>query len=274
MMILQQTRAALSSGGFDRLAARYIGAVEASGSTVSGTQKNSIDAFFKSGKKDGWLSSMRRIYLPIWGVAAPNAIDMIANTSGTFSGTVTHAAGYVQGDGANGYFNSSTASTTGFGWTAGSAFLGFLCTQADTRNDLRHFCGYTTGGAPRTCINQNASDLFGAHPIIMTLVTASGATIETGIVSLNANSTNFRELRRRTAASVSRIGSNTTNDTTSPVANNIFFMARNAAGSPASFTNARMGAFYGGIGMTSEQCDLFSESLQTLWETCTGLTLP
>ena len=274
MMILQQTRGALSSGGFDRLAARYIGAVEASGSTVSGTQKNSIGAFFKSGKKDGWLSSMRRIYLPIWGLAAPNAVDMLGNTSGTFSGTVTHAAGYVQGDGANGYFNSGTSSTTGFGWTAGSAFLGFLCTQAETRNDLRHFCGYTTGGAARTCINQNASDLEGSHPTIVAPATASGATLETGIICLNANSTSFRELRRRTSVSASRIVSNSTADTTSPLANNIFFMARNALGSPASFTNARMGAFYGGLGMTSERCDLFSGSLKTLWETCTGSTLP
>lgn len=274
MMILQQTRAVLSSGGFDRLAARYIGAVESAGGIVSGTQKNAVDAFFKSGKKDGWISSMRRIYLPIWGLAAPNAVDMIANTSGTFSGTVTHAAGYVQGNGANGYFNSQTSSTTGFGWTAGSAFLGFLCTQADTRNDLRHFCGYTTGTAPRTCINQNASDLFGAHPINGIVAGASGAAIETGIVTLNANATNFRELRRRTSTSVSQIASNTATDTTSPVANNIFFMARNALGSSFNFTNARMGAFYGGSGMASEQCDLFSESLQNLWETCTGLTLP
>ena len=260
--------------GLDADAKAYIDAVVAAGATVTATQRNAINAFVKGGKTDGWWASMKRIYLPIWSVAAPNAIDIVSRTSGTFAGTVTHAAGYVQGNGTTGYLNSNTSSTTGFGWTAGSAFLGFLCNQADSRNDLRHFCGYTTGGTQRTCINQNAADINGSHPTITNNIIASGATIEQGIICLNSNSTSFRELRRRTSVSVSQIASSTATDTTAPVSNNIFFLARNANGSPSSYTDARLGALFGGAGMTSANCDLFSSSLKTLWETCTGLTLP
>lgn len=260
--------------GFDADAKAYIDAVVAAGATVTETQRNAINTFVKGGKTDGWWPSMRRIYLPIWSIAAPNAIDIVSRTSGTFAGTVTHAAGYVQGNGTTGYFNSNTSSTTGFGWAAGSAFLGFLCNLADSRNDLRHFCGYTTGGIQRTCINQNTSDIVGSHPTIINNITASGATMEQGVVYLNSNSTSFRELRRRTSVSVSQIASNTATDTTDPLGINIFFLARNANGSPFSYTDARLGALFGGAGMTSVNCDLFSASLKTLWETCTGLTLP
>jgi hypothetical protein len=95
-----------SASGLDPDAKGYIDAVVTAGATVSATQKKAINTFVKTGKSDGWYSSIKRMYLPIWASAAPNAIDMIGRTSGTFNGTVTHGAGYVQGDGSTGYFNT------------------------------------------------------------------------------------------------------------------------------------------------------------------------
>jgi hypothetical protein len=80
----------------------YIAAVETAGGTVSATQRTAVSDFYRAGKSAGWYSSIKRLYLPIWASAAPNAIDMIGLTSGTFIGTVTHAAGYAQGDGTTG----------------------------------------------------------------------------------------------------------------------------------------------------------------------------
>lgn len=79
-------------------------------STLTKVKLDALDTFIRTGKSDGWYSSIKRMYLPIWAAAAPNAICMTSLTSGTFNGTVTHAAGYVQGDGSTGYFDPGAGS--------------------------------------------------------------------------------------------------------------------------------------------------------------------
>jgi hypothetical protein len=93
------------SGGLDPDAKAYIAAVETAGATVNATQKAAINTFVKTGKSDGWYSSIKRMYLPIWASAAPNAIDMIGLTSGTFNGTVTHSGGVCAGGWKHGVFS-------------------------------------------------------------------------------------------------------------------------------------------------------------------------
>jgi hypothetical protein len=51
-------------------------------------------------------------------------------------------------------------------------------------------------------------------------------------------------------------------------------MAQNLVGSPSSISTTEFGAFMFGTGITSAQDALCTAALKTLWETCTGLTLP
>jgi hypothetical protein len=54
------------------------------------------------------------------------------------------------------------------------------------------------------------------------------------------------------------------------------YMAWNNNGTISSFTpsTVQFGAYGMGLGMTPTQAENFSAGLKTLWETCTGLSLP
>lgn len=88
-------------------AAAYRAALIAAGAVLTGDQSQAISAFFRKGAAAGWLSKVLRLYLPVWGSAAPNALNVLApGTSGTWVGTVSHAGSQVQSTGGNGYFNT------------------------------------------------------------------------------------------------------------------------------------------------------------------------
>jgi hypothetical protein len=66
-----------------------------------------LSSFFRSGDAGGWRSALAYLFLPVWGSAAPNALDAVSLTSGTFVGTVSHASKQFQGTGGTpGYFDS------------------------------------------------------------------------------------------------------------------------------------------------------------------------
>jgi hypothetical protein len=66
-----------------------------------------LSAFFRSGDAAGWRSALAYLILPVWGSAAPNALDAVSLTSGTFVGTVSHTSKQFQGTGGSpGYFNT------------------------------------------------------------------------------------------------------------------------------------------------------------------------
>jgi hypothetical protein len=220
----------------------YINSVVAAGGTVSGTQRAAINTFYKTGKADGWYSSLKRMYLPIWGVAAPNAIDMIARGSGTFVGTVTHGAGYVQGNGTTGYFNTNTSYGTN-GLTASDAYAFSLVKTASTLG-FRGLQGRSQGTtASATFLSSNSGQLFRWNNTSTGAV--FGTSAGTGIMSASRQG-GSRTIYRRTTSS------RTTSE----------------------FNNAEIGAGGFGLGMTNAQDSAFTASLKTLWETCTGLTLP
>ena len=49
------------TSGLDPSAKAYINAVVAAGATVSGAQRTAINNFYKTGKSDGWYSSLKRL---------------------------------------------------------------------------------------------------------------------------------------------------------------------------------------------------------------------
>jgi hypothetical protein len=72
------------------------------------TKINALDAFIKGEKTAGRWDSIKRLYLPIWESAAPNAICMKSLTSGTFSGAMTHAVKGVYATNIAGNMNTNT----------------------------------------------------------------------------------------------------------------------------------------------------------------------
>ncbi len=88
-------------------AATYRAALVAAGAVLTGEQSIAISAFFRKGAAFGWLSKVARLYLPVWGAAAPNALNVVGpGSSGTWVGTVSHSGSQAQSTGANGYFNT------------------------------------------------------------------------------------------------------------------------------------------------------------------------
>jgi hypothetical protein len=264
-------RMALAS--LDPNAKGYIDAVVAAGGTVSGAQKAIINTFYETGKSDGWYSSLKRLYLPIWGVAAPNAICMTSLASGTFVGTVTHAAGYAQGDGTTGYLNTNTDFVTQ-GLSESNGLL-FALTNQDATVDLDAYIGAGSGALGETVLRHRTTPsiqaLFVGNTNPLTLTTVSN----TGVVAFSRNAGSRRLSLRKTAGITDT--SAVIGDIGTIRGSNVLAMAQNNANSGvtlANASNARFGAVGFGLGLSSAATDNFTLALKNLWEGITGLTLP
>ena len=258
--------------GLDPNAKGYINAVVAAGGTVSGTQKSAINTFVKTGKSDGWYSSLKRLYLPIWGVAAPNAIDMMELGSGTFNGTVTHGAGYVQGDGSTGYFSFLT-SLSSLGISSGSALIGCLVKSPSANNAGETMLGVTDLASDSELIRQSTSSN------IQGRFTTSGQQINggnnrDGILTYCAFPDNSRNFRRRSSSGAASLGTSAGEAAFVLEELEMFALCRNGSGSANEFTAAQMGAYFATLGMDVTTTDAFTLALKNLWEGATNLVLP
>ena len=68
------------------------------------TKINALDTFIKGEKTAGRWGGHKRLYFPVWGSAASNAICMKTLLSGTFVGSWTHSNQAVVANGVEGYF--------------------------------------------------------------------------------------------------------------------------------------------------------------------------
>jgi len=272
MMILKSTRGTVSSGGFDRLAARYIKSVEAANVSVTQTQKNAINSFILAEKKAGRWSSYRRIFLPVWGVASANAIDIITNLSGTFNGSWTHSSGFMKGDGSSGFFNTGI-SNAGAGMTLNGGSLSVLVYTADTRTDSREFIGTSDSINRRGSILQTSSTVVSSQFYNAAAVVSLNPTVRTGIFTGTVLSSTSRYIQRRSQAGI-EYTERTTSDTNTASVSNTYIGARNANETAVFHTNAAIGAAVMSLGFSNTANEAFTLNLKTLWETCTGLTLP
>jgi len=260
-------------GGLDPDAKAYIAAVVAAGGTVSGTQKSAINTFYKTGKSDGWYSSLKRMYLPIWAAAAPNAIDMVGLTSVTFVGGVTHAAGYVQGDGTSGsLLLDANLPTMGVGHT--DIANGGLCYIAPTLFTRNLFSSFDNTSQmvdllhnSAVLINSRIGSFVGAGTASLT---PANAAAHRGVIIGSYDGTSRFIKILRSSGITTGTGSAAASGAT-PIATPRFMAdSRNASG----WSDAGYGAFYISTGMTTSNADSFITAVETLWEGTTGLTLP
>jgi hypothetical protein len=252
----------------DADAAAYIAAIEGDGITVSATQKSALDAFYKAGKADGWYSALKRMYLPIWAAETPNARCMVSGTSGSFVGGVTHEAGYVVGNGTTGYFEVDTTINP-LGISGSNAMLVAAIKTVTTTSAALH--GLRDAATARFYIGAISSTTQSFRCPVTTTVGDMNIGRSPGVLVGVSAATNLRYL-------VHDGGTLTDTSASTIILPNIvpFFMASNNNGSGATwFSNEHHGMY--GIGTAPPSIPL-AESLQsavrTLWETCTGLTLP
>ena len=263
-------RMALAS--LDPDAKGYIDAVVAAGGTVSGGQKSAINTFYKTGKSAGWYSSLKRMYLPIWGVAAPNALCMTSLTSGTFVGTVTHGAGFVLSDTTTGYMNTNVGLTT-LGLSLSSYHFAGLYKASSSTINSNLFGSQSGSNANRMFISSTTYTADLSSPVLgrATGTVASGDRL--GIFTFSG-AASARFLKRRKTSGVTTLGSTTTTITAQPNNLNVAFLAINFSGTIGNFCGEEIGAFSIGLELTDAQDTAYSLALKNLWEGTTNLVLP
>lgn len=256
---------------FDADALAYIAAVEAAGATVSPAQKTAINIFIASEKAASRWTAHKRLYLPIWGIANANAICISSLTSGTFSGGVTHASGYAQGNGSTGYFLSNgTLASIG---VSATGTCGALIRSEVAANTAI----YGVGSSGFAGVQHSRG---GATTRASTFGAGSGTNVvqpanEAGIMSNTRASTTSHFARVRKTSGVTALGSNANTASVQTINfAQVFMASRYQTDAVINHSAVQAGAWFLSQMITSADVDAFSSNLKTLWETCTGLTLP
>jgi len=265
--------------GIDPDARAYIAAVEAvlPGNSIetalpnASNPKRIISDFVKAEKAASRWSLHKRIFLPIYNNVAASAIDMVSLTSGTFqglSGSVTHAAGYVQGDGLSGYFSFGVnASTVGLTINDHSEFA--LIKQANTASAYSAIIanGSATAGVSTAIqLLSNASkniEFFGASSVVGPLAVSTGIFVgsRTGVTS--------QSIYGRSGGSFSKVdGTASTAGNTLSTAN--FEAMRRGAVSPL-YSTAQLGGYGLSLGMSEANASAYISNLETLYESLTSI---
>ena len=264
--------------GLDPDASAYLALLRGDGVSVSGAQQTAINDFFVSGKGEGWYSDLKRIYLPIWGAAGPNARCLVSGTSGTFNGPMTHGSGFVTGNGSSTYFDVG-ATPSAMGIANGDAFLmrgihaspagglhsGFGVAENSNASSLAMLNFASTHASAGTTYFRQPD---GASQV---QITGQGSEYR-GIYIGSSTATNARFLLRRRSGGTTVV-SNTTLATTAIKDLSPYCMARRLTAGLNTPSPGSEFAWAFGTGMTQAQAEDFTAALETMWENCTGLTL-
>ena len=236
--------------------------------------KRIISDFIKAEKAASRWTLHKRIYLPIYNNAAASAVDMVSRLSGTFTGlgSVTHAAGYVNGDGSTGYFDSGIGLPAVGGSNASGSTWAIIPQRV---TGVARYEGVNGSGTERISLGTSAND-FSQFILPSSVTVAQIATPETsaGIMISSTTSTSSRFVKFRKSGAFAT-GSNTTLDTTVIPSGDLFFLARNNNDAGIIFAHTERRGGYGfGLGLTEAQAEGFAANLEALYEGLTGITLP
>ena len=255
----------------------YIVSLLSAGATVTPTQQAAINNFIKAEKAASRWTLHKRFYLPIWGLAAPNAICMTSLTSGTFVGGVTHTAGYMQGDGTTGYLDPGSAGNLRTLGLSGSS-LTYMVGISQQGLLLSIPQGAFDGNALNRCQITNeisiSRNIF-ACPLLSTAAINTTSPLD-GILVGSVTSTTARYLHRRKTAGMTADTNNVDSGGVDVPNSQPYIMARNnlSTGLFELPYDGRIFASSYGLSMTQAQAEDYSLNVKSLYETCTGLTLP
>lgn len=244
----------------------YIAALLAAGATVTNSQRAAISTFMSGEIAAGRWDKHKRLYFPVWGLAAANAICMKSLTSGTFSGAINHVA---KGISANVSGNMDTNTNLGaLGITNTSFHFAMLLPEGLEE-------GYSIPFSVNNTANLNSiypfwNDGYTQTSVMERSFTSSFWTNLPSVVSLGNDTTAYSLYLKE------RISSSTNSDllagtvaTAFPSAN-LFILAL-SNGEIAM--NLPIGAFSTSTELSLAQDAAYTLALKTLWESTTGLTL-
>jgi hypothetical protein len=217
-----------------------------------------------AGRWDG----IKRLYFPVWGVAAANAICMKSLTSGTFSGPMTHAAKGVYAIGFSSNMNTNT-NLGSLGITKDSYHFALLMPEGAEENYSLPFSVNNTveGNSIYALWSDGFSSLRIMEKVFSgSIVTNLPSIMTTGNDSVAGN-IYFKE-RLSGSTGVDTIAGSVT---TAFPSNNLFIIGSSI---PDSAMNQPIGAFSASTELSSAQDTAYTTALKTVWETVTGLTIP
>lgn len=237
-----------------------------------------LSDFINAEQNNGNWSLHRRIYIPGFGNAAANAIDIVTGNSGQFSaGGITHGVGFAQGNGTSGFFDMLVTPVAA-GLVPGSATIWVHVLQAGSGTGFRSVQGTTQVGSRLLTAARNAGltqfafgDTSGGVTATLTVADADGR----GIYLASETATNSRYLRVRRSSGIALTNTNTsvpTNPTFCTINQRVFVW--NNSGSNSGFNDAQLSGYGKALGMTTAQADAFTANYRTLWEGLFGLLLP
>jgi hypothetical protein len=275
----------MSLASLDPDAKAYIATVRAAGGTVSGTQATAISNFAIFGKSEGWFTSVKRFYLPIWGVAAANAVDLIARGSGTFVGGVTHGAGFITFNGTTGAFRSDATITSLGSTSATHHTMALISDNPGTAADFsRYFGAYDSTDGTKDCeanfrlaLTRIDSRCYGTTGSIVGFPLVA-PNLQEGVLLQNKISTAAGDhtLKLLKTAGLAMDQQSPLSNSVSPPASKMTWGARNSQLDVLqNFNNFQYGAMSVGISIGASAIqNTYLSRVKTLWETCTGLLLP
>ena len=251
----------------DADALAYIAAVEtAKGSSMSGVQRGAIESFIMAEKAASRWALHKRIYLPIWGNSGANAIDIVTRATGSFPNGATHGSGFVQGNGVNQYFDFGVTPAA-LSLTNTDVSLTVLFKAVPTTAGIKNAVGCYSGAAFMSLATESSSSNFYGNYCTLN-ADSNSLTVQPGIWSYGRDATKWELVYNITGVpnyTYTRIGAAVG---TVPTVN-LRAMALSAA---EQQSDAQLGAFSASRFLTSASA--YTNNLKTLWQTCTGLTLP
>ena len=270
--------AAIFGPRIDPDAQAYIAAITAAGADLGllndeAITKKAISDSIIERKDLGIWELERRTYLPIWGVAAANAICQRSLESGEFVNSPTMAAGHVAFDGSTQFFDTKFNVASG-GLTNASACNGCLWWDIGTNHQSGIFTAAGTTLLHNYTITPSVrSEICGSSRRYDTEVSASSD--REGIFSANRRSGVTRHrIMRDSGISES---DDFTADAAGVMPNGDFYWgARNRLDTSSVDQHGpqKMGIMWHALGLPDDLDEAFATNLKTLWKTCTDLTFP
>jgi hypothetical protein len=196
---------------------------------------------------------------------------MVSLATGTWSGTPTHDAGFVKGNGTTAYFTSEI-NPSGAGFTTATGGVFFLLKTAPSGTGFAAHFGPSLSTTERVqCYhNSNSIDAFIASGNSGLARWTSTRADQTGIIFADRSSLTRLDIFRRNTAGFSSVAQNIANDPGTIPTQAFSFMAQ---GSTIP-SDGEYGIFGVTLGMDSSNAQALTLNLKTLWEGITGLTLP
>ena len=239
---------------------------------VTTSQRDAINRFVVAGKRSGWWWRIKHLYLPIWGNADANAVNMIDCSSGTFVGGFTHSNGWSAGNGTTGRFDYGT-SPSAVGLSQASGCIFFLLP-----NTTPLLSSMGTTAAVMGCTDSSSTNALSVSKSGSSLSYVYGGTAATsftyaaGVHLIKRESPTGVVYQTRSSTFEDLVLGPTTNGTGISSAN-MNAWALNINGTVNNYSSYNIGLHGMGLGLSNADGSKFITDCENLWESCTSYTL-